>query len=275
MTAARIPHWLHATIYAVLSFLLLAGVPPAARAQRATTNAPKLDVPYEPTPHRVVEVMLRLGELKITDYLIDLGCGDGRIPITAAERYGVSALCVDLDPARIKEARANAKLARVEDKVEIVEQDLFKTDLSKADVLTLYLWPEINLKLRDRILDLKPGTRVVSHEHSMGDWRPDSTRRLGANVMYLWRVPAKLAGNWRMTTDGEALTLNLNQKYQALTGRSTGSRGTNPVREGRIAGRDVSFTLTLPSGRLRRFTGKLNDAGQLEGPGWTAVRAET
>lgn len=271
----RLPTWMHAALGAVLGFLLLAGVPlPQARAQLAPSAPRKLDVPYEPTPHRVVEIMLRLAEVKITDYLIDLGCGDGRIPVTAAERYGVKALCIDLDPARIEEARTNARLAKVEDKIEIVEQDLFKTDISKADVLTLYLWPEVNLKLRERILALRPGTRIVSHEHSMGDWRPDATRRIGASIVYLWRVPARIAGNWRLSHGGQDIDLTLDQNYQVLTGRSTGSRGTNPVRDGRVAGRAVSFTLILPNNRSRRYLGSLNDKGELEGADWKAVRRE-
>lgn len=254
-----------------LTFLLTAGVPPAI-AQRAPSPPRKLDVPYEPTPHRVVLAMLRLGEVKQTDYLIDLGCGDGRIPVTAAETYGVRALCVDLDPARIKEATANANRAGVADKVEVLEQDLFKTDLSKADVLTLYLWPEVNLKLRPRLLELRPGTRIVSHEHHMGDWRPDATKRVGSNVVYFWRVPARIAGNWRLSAEDQDVVVTLDQKYQDLTGSSKGPRGMTPVRDGRITGRDVSFLLALPTGGRRRFKGTLTEDGRLQGSGWKAVR---
>lgn len=243
-----------------------------APAQRSFPTPPKLAVPYEPTPHRIVEVMLRLADVAPTDYLVDLGCGDGRIPITAAERFGVKALCIDLDPARIRDARANAKLAKVEDKVEIVEGDLFQADLSRADVLTLYLWPEVNLRLRERILDLKPGTRIVSHEHDMGAWRPEETRRMGRNVVYLWRVPAKIAGPWTLTVDGKPQDIAVDQRYQTFTARAAGSRQLQTIRNGRIDGRKVDFLFADAAGKTRRLKGEVGDSGTLSGEGWQAAR---
>lgn len=256
---------------AALTFLLTAGIPPA-RAQTALASR-KLDVPYEPTPQRVVDAMLRMAQVKAADFLIDLGCGDGRIPVTAAERLGVNALCVDLDPNRIRDARANAKRAKVEDKVQLLEADLFKTDISRADVLTLYLWPEVNLRLRPRVLELRPGTRVVSHEHNMGNWRPDATQRIGNNVIYLWHVPAKIGGSWRLTTGEQAFDVTLTQVYQKFDGVALADGGKRPVTDGRIVGRDVTFSLSGPPAP-RKLAGRLNDAGELEGEGWKAVRAK-
>lgn len=152
----------------------------------------KLDVPYVATPQVVVDKMLELANVTKDDYLIDLGCGDGRIPITAAKQFGTRGMGVDIDPARIYQANVNAVNARVRDKVEFKQQDLFQTDLSKATVLTMYLLPRINLELRPRILNqLKPGTRVVSHSFDMGDWKADKKIIVEDHTIYLWIVPEK------------------------------------------------------------------------------------
>lgn len=148
-----------------------------------------LDVPYVPTPQSVVEKMLELADVKEGDYLIDLGSGDGRIPITAAKKFGVNALGVDLNPERIQEANENAKREKVTDQVEFREEDLFKTDLSKATVITMYLLNSVNMKLRPEILKLKPGTRIVSHSFGMGDWKPDRTEVVEGREVFLWVVP--------------------------------------------------------------------------------------
>jgi SAM-dependent methyltransferase len=152
----------------------------------------KLDVPYVATPQAVVDKMLELANVTKDDYLIDLGCGDGRIPITAARQFGTRGMGVDIDPARIYEANVNAVNAHVRDKVEFKQKDLFQTDFSKATVLTMYLLPRINLELRPRILSqLKPGTRVISHSFDMGDWKPDKKIIVENHPIYLWIVPEK------------------------------------------------------------------------------------
>ncbi len=184
---------------ALISFLSL------NRAQRfATTAADQdstqqpgrpLDVPYVPTPTQVVAEMLRLANVTEKDVVYDLGCGDGRIVITAAKQYGARGVGIDIDPERIKESNANAQQAGVADRVKFTTQDLFKTDLSEATVVTLYLLPEINLKLRPKLLqELKPGTRIVSHSFDMGDWKPEKVVKVndGAieRTIYYWTVPA-------------------------------------------------------------------------------------
>jgi methylase of polypeptide subunit release factors len=166
---------------AFLAVLLVAAV-----SGRAVSR--DLDVPFVPTPQAVVEKMLEMAEIKSGDVLIDLGSGDGRIAITAAKKYGVQALGVDLNPERVKEARANAEKEGVSDKVQFREEDLFKTDLGKADVITLYLLTRINMKLRPTLLKLKPGTRIVSHAFGMGDWKPDKTARVEGRDIYMWVV---------------------------------------------------------------------------------------
>lgn len=150
-----------------------------------------LDVPYVPTPQVVVDAMLDLAGIKAGDVHYDLGCGDGRIVISAAKR-GAIATGIDLDAQRIKEAHENASKAGIADNVTFIEGDLFEFDFSKADVLTLYLLPSVNLKLRPKILDeLKPGTKVVSHAFDMGDWAPEKEIDVNGHTLFLWTVPEK------------------------------------------------------------------------------------
>jgi SAM-dependent methyltransferase len=157
-------------------------------------NAQKivLDVPYVPTPQKVVNGMLELADVKKGEVVYDLGCGDGRIVITAAKEFGATGIGVDLNPERIEEANANAVEAKVEDKVTFHQGDLFNFDFSKADVLTLYLLPDVNLKLKPKILaEMKPGSRVVSHAFTMGDWEPDESISVDGRNVYLWIIPEK------------------------------------------------------------------------------------
>jgi hypothetical protein len=154
------------------------------------------DVPYVPTPQAVVQRMLELGEVDSKDVLYDLGSGDGRIVVTAAQKYGARGVGIDIDPERIREANTNAKNAKVGDRVEFRQQDLFDVDLSKASVVTLYLLPEVNLRLRPRLLQqLKPGTKIVSHAFDMGDWKPEQTVQVDGSTIYVWTVPEKIPPN--------------------------------------------------------------------------------
>jgi cyclopropane fatty-acyl-phospholipid synthase-like methyltransferase len=147
------------------------------------------DVFYVPTPQAVVDAMLDLAHVTQADVVYDLGCGDGRIPVTAAQKYGARGVGIDIDPKRIEEATENAKLAGVTDKVTFLTQDLFTSNISDATVVTLYLLPSLNEKLMPKLKkELKPGTRVVSHAFSMGDWTPDDKRAVGGRTIYLWRI---------------------------------------------------------------------------------------
>jgi SAM-dependent methyltransferase len=172
---------------------------PAAALETATPSAGasvKLDVPYVPTPEAVVERMLRMARVGKGDLVYDLGCGDGRIVITAARRYGARGVGYDLNPQRISESNANAQKAGVTDRVRFVQGDLFQADLSGATVVTLYLLPDVNLKLRPKLFaELKPGTRVVSHNYGMGDWEPKEVAEVevggSTHYIYSWVVPEK------------------------------------------------------------------------------------
>lgn len=171
----------------VLACALFLGTAPAQEAPR---RAP--DVPYVPTPDEIVQAMLKLANVQKGDVVYDLGCGDGRIVITAAKLYGTRGVGVDINPDRIRDARLNAKQAGVEELVKFVEADLFEADIKEASVVTLYLLPSINLKLRPKLWsDLKPGTRVVSHAFDMGDWKPLKSDEVDGRPVYLWTIPAR------------------------------------------------------------------------------------
>ena len=166
-----------------------------------TTTAASPDVVYVPTPEAVVTTMMQLANVKPGDVVYDLGSGDGRIVITAIQKYGAKkGIGIDIDPERIKEAQANATKAGVSDRVTFQQQDLFKTDFSEATVVTLYLLPELNVKLRPQLFkQLKPGTRIVSHDFDMGDWKPEKTVKVKGpsreHTVFFWRIPEKIPEN--------------------------------------------------------------------------------
>lgn len=158
----------------------------------ASTMGVAQDVHYVPTRQAVVDAMLDLAKVKKGDVVYDLGCGDGRIVVTAAKEYGATGVGIDIDPQRIKEANENAKKSGVTDKVKFVEANLFESDVSEASVVTLYLLNSLNMKLRPILLEqLKPGTRIVSHAFNMGDWEPDQTIQVDGSTVHLWTVPEK------------------------------------------------------------------------------------
>lgn len=181
------------SVIAVSLGLGLTALPPPTQAQTsqgATAQATREpDVIYVPTPQEVVDAMLDVAKVGPDDVLYDLGSGDGRIPVTAAKRHGTRGVGIDIDPTRIKEARANAEQQGVSDKVTFIEGDLFEQDLSKATVISLYLLPTLNMRLRPTLLKLKPGTRIVSHAFDMGDWEPDQTLIVNQKRIYFWTVP--------------------------------------------------------------------------------------
>lgn len=207
-----------------------------------------LDVPYVPTPRPVVEAMLDLAELTPNDYLIDLGSGDGRIVVAAARR-GARALGVDIDPARVSEGYAAAQFAEVSPRTSFRRQDIFETPLREATVVTAYLLPAINLRLRPRLLtELRPGTRVVTHAFAMGDWQPDAHRVIDGRNIYLWIVPAVVGGGWTLTDGGATMALTLDQRFQRVTGTLTGGGRTMALRDVVLDGARFAFTVDTPSG---------------------------
>jgi ribosomal protein L11 methylase PrmA len=167
----------------------------APAAAQTTATQPQLrtpDVIFVPTPQEVVDAMLEVAKVTKNDVVYDLGSGDGRIPVTAAKKYGARAVGIDIDPQRIKEANANAQTAGVTDKVKFLNADLFTTDISEASVVTLYLLPSLNVKLMPKLkAELKPGTRIVSHAFDMGDWKPEQTLNVNGRTVYYWTIPKR------------------------------------------------------------------------------------
>lgn len=208
----------------------------------------RYDVPYVPTPQVVVEEMLRVAQVRPDDFVIDLGCGDGRIPVTAASHFGARALGIDIDPGRIAESHANAKAAGVTGKVEFVNGNLFDLDISRATVVTMYLLPDINMKLRPKLLEsLRPGTRVVSHAFAMGDWKPDR-QLLVERSIFFWIVPAQVAGRWKLEADlpgvgMRSYELEMRQKHQTIEPFARTDQRTHAVWEPRLNGTAISFII--------------------------------
>ena len=211
------------------------------------------DVVWVPTPQALVNKMLDMAKTTPQDYLIDLGSGDGRTVITAAKR-GTRAKGIEYNPDMVALSKRNAATEGVSEKAEFVKADLFETDLSKATVITLFLLPEINLKLRPLILNLKPGTRVVSNTFTMNEWIPDDTTKVDDedtswNTAYMWIVPANVAGTWRLP-QGE---LTLKQEFQMVSGNLKDGRKTTKIINGKLRGDELTFSVNGS-----RYSGKVN-----------------
>jgi 2-polyprenyl-3-methyl-5-hydroxy-6-metoxy-1,4-benzoquinol methylase len=168
--------------------LAFSGAAAAQQQEKPASRSP--DVIFVPTPQEVVDEMLKVANVRKGDVLYDLGSGDGRIPVTAARKFGVRGVGIDIDPERIREANANAKKNGVENLVQFRQEDLFQADISQATVVTLYLLPDLNVKLQPKLWsELKPGTRIVSHQFDMGEWKPEKKIQLGGRTIYFWTVP--------------------------------------------------------------------------------------
>ena len=251
---------------------------PAHGAGEAAVLSPRLDVSYVPTPDNVVARMLELAEVGPDDYLVDLGSGDGRIVIAAARDHDVQqALGVDIDPTRIEEARRNAEQAGVADRVRFEQENIFELDFADADVVTMYLLPNLNRRLRPTLLEpLAPGTRIVSHAFDMGEWTPDVHEQVERRDIYLWIVPAQVAGAWDFTlADGTRFEVLLRQEFQNVTGRATLPDRHVPLSSLRLEGSDIRFSIDD-----HRFVGRF-DGDRLMAvetdrdevlSGWSAIR---
>lgn len=227
-----------------------------ASGARAAGDQPS--VPYVPTPQAVVDRMLDMAKVTAQDYLIDLGSGDGRIVVTAAKKFGARGFGVDLNPLRISEANENARKAGVSDKVAFYQRNLFDTDLTQATVITMYLLPRVNLQLRPKLLELKPGTRIVSHDFDMGDWKADASVRIGApdkfsgaggdSDVYFWMVPAKAAGGWRSQLPVAGKPQNyefmFEQKYQMVGGSVQVNGRPVKILDAKLRGTELTFSFT-------------------------------
>ena len=241
------------------------------------------DVPYVPTPMEAVDVILGLAAVGPDDVVYDLGSGDGRIPIAAAQRHGARGMGIEIDPALVRRAGENARAAGVADRVRFVRGDLFRADLRPATVVTLYLLSSLNLRLRPLLLEqLRPGTRVVSNSFSMGEWRPDSVvvvERPGGDFgprIYFWVIPARIGGVWEVDAGGERLALEVRQSFQRFEATVHAAGRAYPVEDPVLRGDSIAFTVRLPASGARRFTGRVTADGMTgtlaSGGAWSAAR---
>ena len=257
------------------------------------------DTPYVQTPQNIVDRMLQLAKVGPTDYVIDLGSGDGRMVITAAKKYGARGFGVDLDRKLVELANRNAAKAGVAKRAAFYARDLHDTDVSAASVMSIYLLPEVNLMIRSRLLStLRPGTRIVSHDYAMGEWAPEHQEELDApgktvgvgqrSKIYYWMVPGRAAGRWRgrLAADGKPVDFELavQQKFQVLQGTVHAAGRNGRIEKGRLAGELIEFEAPL-QGVTYRFTGKMTRhavegkarpaaAGSAREVSWSATRVE-
>lgn len=233
------------------------------------------DVVWVPTPQALVDKMLELADAKPGDLLVDLGSGDGRTVITAAKR-GIKAIGVEFNPDMVALSYKNAEKEGVKGKVEFVNGDLFEYDFSKASVVTMFLLPDINLRLRPQILEMKPGTRIVTNTFTMGDWIPDDTARAEDestywNTAYLWIVPAKVEGRWKLQPSGEIVFL---QEFQMVKGEIITGGRKETISEGKIRGEEITFTAgnVVYKGKIRGNTIEGTADNGKNVTKWTATR---
>ncbi len=245
---------------------------------------PGKDVVWVPSADAVVNRMLHMAQVTPADIVVDLGSGDGRIAIVAAKKFGARALGIEFNPDMVALSRRNARAAGVAERATFRRADLFETDFSQATVVTMYLLPELTMKLRPRLLALRPGTRVVSHDYHLEDWEPDETSILGESLVFLWIVPAPVGGTWTLTTSAAgvntAYRIALDQRFQTFTGTVALGRTLAGLREPRLRGANIDFSLVDDEGVARHFSGRVS-GDRMQGsyravPGtggsWSALR---
>jgi SAM-dependent methyltransferase len=273
-----------------LSFMLAAGPASAQTAAPAESKeyTPQVgqsgkDVVWVPTPDALVERMLRMARVGPKDYVIDLGSGDGRTVIAAA-KLGARALGIEYNPDMVSLSIKNAEKQGMGDKVKFIKADIFETDFNEATVITMYLLPSLNIRLRPKLLDMRPGTRIVSHAFNMEDWQPDQTVTVEGRDAYLWIVPAKVQGSWKLSVPAgngeEAWQLTLAQQFQRLTGGVKGGGRSIDLIDPKVTGSAVKFAFVDGNGIRREFNGRVS-GNKMEGTTqtqggtqvkWTAVR---
>ena len=269
---------------AVFSGFVLLVLPEILFCQTNTVNSdyePELgqagkDVIWYPTPHQLVDVMINMADLTSADYLIDLGSGDGRIVIAAAKK-GINAAGVEYNPDLVEYSKKYAEREGVADKTDFVNADFFEYDLSKATVITMFLLPELNRRLKPQLLELKPGTRIITNSFSMQDWAYDEMeeiddKTISWNTAYLWIVPAKVEGSWKFK-DGE---MELAQNYQMVTGNmKTGGESYN-IRDGKLRGNVLKFTCNGVNYECTINNSEMKGIAEKEGntSAWEAVKTK-
>jgi SAM-dependent methyltransferase len=223
------------------------------------------DVIWVPTPDEVVDRMLRMAQTTPNDYVVDLGAGDGKIAIAAAKKFGAKSLGIEYNPEMAKHAQSQVEKAGVAQRARIIQGDIFATNFTDATVVTMYLLPALNLKLRPQILAMRPGTRVVSHSFTMDDWEPDESSSMDGRRAYFWVVPANVMGSWALEAGPDRSELRFEQRYQKIEG-TIGLGGTvqGGLREARLRGFAIAFAYVDQAGVRRDFTGRVT-GNRMEG----------
>lgn len=225
------------------------------RIYKPSVGQPGKDVVWVPTPDELVQRMLAMAKVTPKDIVYDLGAGDGKIAI-AAGKLGATAVGIEYNPDMVKLAQCYVEAEGVAGKVKIIHGDIFKEDFSRATVVTMYLLPELNLKLRPTILNMRPGTRVTSHQFTMGDWEADETADIDYRTAYLWIVPAKVEGQWNFRdATGQQFTVALTQKYQKISGDVTVGGRKQPLVGATLRGDEIRFAFNDDKGVTRTLTG--------------------
>ncbi len=272
------------TLTVLLTLVLFCVTAPITATAQEQEYVPSIgqegkDVIWVPTPPELITAMLDMAKVTPDDYVIDLGSGDGRIVIAAAKR-GARALGIEYNPDMVELSKRNAEKEGVSSKASFMRGDIFSVDFSRATVLTMYLLPDLNLKLRPKILDMKPGTRVVSHAFSMGDWEADKTMSVAERTAYFWIVPAKVAGTWNSKTASGDAELMLKQNYQKIEGNLKIGNRDLQLMNAKLEGDHISFTVEDGGPVLCEYSGRVkgNLIDGVEKPAngtevkWTASR---
>ena len=249
-------------IAALTALLIAASLPTTVAAQQKyepQVGQQGKDVIWVPTPDEIVERMLRMAQVTPSDYVIDLGAGDGKIAIMAAKKFGAKSLGIEYNPEFAKYAQANVEKAGIADKARVQQGDIFATDFKSATVLTMYLLPALNLKLRPTILTMRPGTRIVSHSFTMEDWEADEISSLDGRRCYFWVVPANVQGTWKLSLPGgETPEVTFDQKYQKIDGHVNLGGLQGGLRQTKLSGSNIAFTYVDGASVRRTFTGRVN-----------------
>jgi len=250
---------------ALLAASLLFALPAAAqKPYEPQVGQAGKDVIWVPTPDEVVDRMLRMAQVGPNDLVYDLGAGDGKIAIAAAKKFGARSVGIEYNPDMAKFAQGNVEKAGVTGKARIINGDIFVTDFSQATVVTMYLLPALNLKLRPTILSMRPGTRVVSHSFTMEDWEADEISSMDGRRAYFWLVPANVNGGWSLDTAGDKAELSFEQRFQKIEGSIGLGHTQGGLREPRLRGFIISFAYVDNNGVKRDYIGRVT-GGRMEG----------
>jgi SAM-dependent methyltransferase len=272
------------TAIATFTFLLLCLSVSMVQAQQQpfqpSVGQAGKDVIWVPTPPELIAAMLDMAKVDKNDLVMDLGSGDGRIVIAAAKR-GATAIGVEFEPPMVELSRGNAQKEGVAERATFIQGDIFESDFSKATVLTMYLLPDLNMRLRPKILEMKPGTRVVTHAFTMEDWQPDQNATAEGRSAYLWIVPAKVEGTWTWQGSAGAAELTLRQTFQKIEGSMKSGGRELPIKNAKLEGSHITFAVGENQASTREYSGTVNGnsvSGTMKNAGgsetkWAASRS--